>query len=317
LNNSSQDSFVGIDVSGEFLDVCVLSTEEYRRFLNAPEGIDELTAFLTENRPKLVVLEATGGLETAVAAQMGSMGFPVAVVNPRHVRDFAKAVGQLAKTDRIDALILAKFAKAVRPSVQALKDEQSQALADLVGRRRQLVGMVASEKNRLLRARPSVVKDIRSHIAWLEKRIRQIDGDLQTAIKSTPIWRERDKLLQSVPGVGDGCARTLIAALPELGRVDNREIAALAGVAPLNCDSGKMRGRRSVWGGRAAVRAMLYMAAISAIRHNPLIRDFAERLRARGKKPKVVIVACMRKLLVILNAMIRTGTPWLATTAAP
>ena len=284
--------------------------DTYRRFLNDAESIDKLINFLKENPPELVVLEATGGLEFAAVGAMGAAGLPVAVVNPRHVRDFAKATGQLAKTDRIDARILAEFGKAIHPPAYVLKDEQSQNLADLVTRRRQLVGMIAAEKNRLLRARAGVVKDIRSHIHWLEKRIRQIDDELKTAIKASPMWRERDKLLQSVPGVGKGCSATLLAALPELGQVNNRVIAALAGVAPLNCDSGKMRGRRSVWGGRASVRSMLYMAALSAMRYNSVIRAFAERLRSREKKPKVVIVACMRKLLTILNAIARTGRPW-------
>lgn len=302
--------FVGIDVSKDRLDVTWLPDGSYRQFSNDDDGIAELVALLEQQPAQLAVLEATGGLELMVVAQLGTAQIPVAVVNPRQVRDFAKASGQLAKTDRIDSRIIAEFGRALRPSVQTLKDEQSQALADLVGRRRQLTGMIAAEKNRLLRARGSTVKNISSHIAWMEKHVRLIDDDLQKAIKSTPMWRERDRLFQSVPGVGPGTAQTLIAALPELGRIDSRQISALVGVAPMNCDSGKMRGRRIIWGGRAQVRTVLYMAAIAAIRFNPVIKVFAERLRAAGKKPKVVIVACMRKLLTILNAMARSGVPW-------
>jgi transposase len=310
-----RSDFVGIDVSQDSLDITLLPGGQYQRFSNDAGGIEQLIALLKTSCAELVVLEATGGLELAVAAQMSLAGLGVAIVNPRHVRNFAKATGRLAKTDRIDSRILAEFGKAVRPPVQGLKDDQSQALADLVARRRQLVGMIAAEKNRLSRARAVMAKDIRSHIRWLEKRVAQIDDDLHTTIKTTPIWRERDRLLQSVPGIGDGCARTLIAALPELGRTDKRKIAALVGIAPLNCDSGKMRGTRTTWGGRATVRTMLYMAALSAMRHNPTIRDFAARLRVRGKKPKIIIVACMRKLLIILNAIVRTGLPWQAPAA--
>lgn len=302
--------FVGIDVSKDALDVTFLPAATYRRFANDDAGVEELITLLTAEIPQLVVFEATGGLEFLAAAKLGTAQIPVAVVNPRQVRDFAKASGQLAKTDRIDSRVIAEFGRALRPAVQTLKDAQSQDLADLVARRRQVTAMIAAEKNRLLRARAATAKDIRSHIAWMEKRIRQIDDDLEKAIRSSPIWRERDKLFQSVPGVGPGTAHTLIAALPELGHVDKRQIAALAGVAPLNSDSGKMRGRRIIWGGRSHIRKMLYMAAISAIRCNPIIKAFAQRLRAAGKKPKVVIVACMRKLLTILNAIARSQSAW-------
>ena len=307
--------FVGIDVSKDTLDVTWLPDGSYRQFSNDDDGVGELVALLEQQRPQLTILEATGGLELLVVAQLGTAQIPVAVVNPRQVRDFAKATGQLAKTDRIDSRVIAEFGRALRPSAQTLKDEQSRDLAALVARRRQLIGMIAAEKNRLLRAQSATAKDIRSHILWLEKRVRLIDDDLQKSIKSTPMWRERDRLFQSVPGVGPGTAQTLIAALPELGCLENRQISALVGVAPLNSDSGKMRGRRIIWGGRAQVRTILYMAAISAIRCNPVIKAFAERLRAAGKKPKVVIVACMRKLLTFLNAMARSGESWQPRTA--
>jgi transposase len=310
------DCFAGIDVSKQFLDVSVVPSEEYRRFSNDPEGIDELVAFFRDLAPELIVLEATGGFELPAVASIGAAGLPAAVVNPRHVRDFAKATGKLAKTDRLDSLVLARFGAAVRPRVQPLKDDESLELLDLVTRRRQLTGMIVAEKNRLGKASAKIAKSVRSHIVWLEKRLTEIDDDLHKSIKESPLWRERDRLLQSVPGVGPGCSQTLIAALPELGRLDGRSISALVGVAPMNCDSGKMRGRRIIWGGRAAVRAMLYMAALSAMRHNPTIKAFAERLRGAGKKPKVAIVACMRKLLTILNAILKSGATWRAQTTS-
>lgn len=310
LNQPPLKLFVGIDVAGEYLDLVMQPGNEYRRFANGPEGIESLVDFLRPFAPELVVLEATGKLEVAAAAALSIAGMPVAIVNPRQVRDFAKAGGQLAKTDRIDASVLARFAAAIKPEPRPLKDEQARDLEDLLARRRQLVGMIASEKNRLARARPKSAKDIQSHIQWLEKRLHRIDDDLQAQIKASPLWRSRDQLLQTVPGVGPGLAQTLIIDLPELGVLSHRQIAKLVGVAPLNCDSGKMRGKRAVWGGRASVRRALYMATVAATRHNPTIRAFYQRLLTAGKRPKVALIASMRKILTILNAMAKSGTAW-------
>ncbi len=261
------------------------------------------------------MLEATGGYEAALVAALAAAGLPVVVANPRQVRDFARATGQLAKTDALDAQILALFAERVRPTPRPLPDESVRALDALITRRRQLLGMLTAERNRLLIAPPAVRRDVQQHIRFLERRIREADDDLHTAVKASPAWRVRDDLLQSVPGVGRVVSFTLLAELPELGRLSRKEIAALVGVAPLACDSGTLRGKRLVYGGRAPVRAVLYMAALVASRRNPVIRAFYERLRAAGKPAKVALTACMRKLLTILNAMARSGTPWQAEQA--
>ena len=310
LNQTSPKSFVGIDVAGAHLDVVIAPGDHYQRFSNDADGIEALTEFVRPYSPALVVLEATGKLEVPVAAALTVAQIPVAIVNPRQVRDFARAGGQIAKTDRIDAVILAAFASAIQPEPRPIKDDQTRDLEDLLARRRQLVGMIASEKNRLSRARPATAKDIQSHINWLEKRLRHIDDDLQTQIKSSPLWRTKDQLFQSVPGVGPNLAQTLIIDLPELGVVSPRAIAKLVGVAPLNCDSGKLRGKRIIWGGRANVRRALYMATIACLRHNPVIRAYYQRLRDVGKPAKVAIIACMHKLLTILSAIAKSGTPW-------
>jgi transposase len=260
--------------------------------------------------PALIVLEATGGFEASVAALLAAAGLPVVVMNPRLVRNFAKATGKLAKTDRLDARMLALFAQVMRPPVRPLKDEQSRALDALFNRRRQLVDMLTMEKNRLTLATPEVARDIKAHITWLAQRLKDVDGELKTLIERSPVWREKDELLQSVRGVGPVMSITLLAQLPELGTINRRQISALAGTAPLNHDSGKFKGERHVWGGRANVRAVLYMATLAAIRCNPAIKAFHRRLRDAGKKPKVAIVACMRKLLTILNAMLKNKTPW-------
>lgn len=302
--------FVGIDVSKSQLDVNIRPANESCRFTNDEGGREQLLSFLLDRRPELVVLEATGGLEIPIASILGAAGIPLAVVNPRQVRDFAKALGQLAKTDHIDAQVLAHFADAVRPKVRVLRDEQSQALQDFVTRRRQLIEMLTMEKARLTMARPNVVKDIRVHIGWLEKRLGRADDDLAKFIRATPLWRERDELYRSVPGIGSVTSMTLLSHLPELGSLNGKEICALAGLAPFNTDSGSKRGRRVVWGGRAAVRAALYMAVISGIRCNPIIKAFYTRLRAAGKPPKVALTACMRKLLAILNAMAKSNRRW-------
>jgi transposase len=267
-----------------------------------------------------VILEATGGFERPVAAASAAAGLPIAVVNPRQARDFARATGRLAKTDRIDAQILARFAQAVRPAPRPVPEEEAQALAEITTlRRRRLVGMLTAENNRLGAATTKLVrKRLRAHVRWLEKELSRTDRDLEEAINESPTWRENEELLRGVPGVGPVVARTLLAELPELGSLPPKQLAALVGVAPLNRDSGAFRGRRAVWGGRATVRAALYMGALVATRHNPQIKEFYERLLGAGKPRKVALVACMRKLPIILNAMLKNRTPWRFTqTLAP
>jgi len=277
---------------------------------NDAAGIQELVSRLAALAPSLIVLEATGGYELAVTAARASVGLPIIVVNPRHVRHFAQALGQLAKTDAIDARTLAGFAQRVRPEPRLLPSEAAQLLDALLTRRRQLIEMLTAETNRLEFARGPVRRDITRHIRWLERRLDDVDGELSTAIQTSPVWQAKDDLLRSVPGVGRVMSLTLLAQLPELGRLTRREIAALVGVAPLNRDSGQRRGKRLVWGGRASVRAVLYMSALAATRANPVIRAFFRRLRAAGKPAKVALTACMRKLLTILNAMVRHDTHW-------
>jgi len=305
---SESSAYAGIDVSKAELEVAV--GEQAWRVPNDVEGIEALVDRLRERSPELVVLEATGGHETAAVAALAEAGLPVVVANPRQVRDFGRATGQLAKTDRIDARVLAQFAERVRPDVRPLPDEDAQALQALLARRRQLIGMMVAEKNRLKTASGAVAKGIRQHIEWLKRQLKSVDSDLDTRIKKSPVWRAKEDLLRSVPGIGPVASRTLIGELPELGQLNRRQIAALAGVAPLNRDSGTLRGKRMVWGGRRSVRVALYMAALTASQCNPVIREFYERLLARGKPPKVALTACMRKLLVILNAMARDGVAW-------
>jgi transposase len=263
----------------------------------------------------LVVLEATGGLEVPVTGALAEAGLPVVVVNPRHARDFAKATGRIAKTDTLDARGLAHFAEAVRPTPRPLPDAQAQALSALLTRRRQLVQMLTAERRRLQAAPQPIRADIQAHITWLTRRLARTDDDVAAAIHASPLWRATDEILRSTPGVGPILARTLVAEVPELGLLNRQEIAALIGVAPLNRDSGTLRGKRAVWGGRAHVRAVLYMSTLSAVRHNPVLKAFYERLRAVGKAPKVALTACMRKLLTILNAMLKHHTRWQAKTA--
>lgn len=310
MNTSETECFIGIDVCKAQLDVADPSREGRWSVPNDPRGIDALVQRLKALTPTLVVLEATGGLQMPAVAALELAGLPVAVVNPRQARDFAKAVGQLAKTDRIDAAMLARFGQALRPEPRPLKPAQTQALEALVGRRRQLLEMLTAERNRLERAPACLHPDLKVHIRWLEKRLKHIDINLGKAVKATPAWRARDELLRSTPGVGSVLSASLLAQLPELGTLNRRQIAALVGVAPFNCDSGTYRGTRHIWGGRASLRAVLYMATLAAIRCNSTIRAFYERLRGAGKVFKVAITACMRKLLTILNAMVRTNTAW-------
>jgi transposase len=302
--------FVGIDVSKATLDVALLPEERMWQVERTESGIQALVEQLKKLPVALIVLEATGGLEIPVAAALAAAQLPVAVVNPRQAREFARATGALAKTDTIDARVLARLGAALNPEVRALKDEQTRELEALLTRRRQLAEMLTMEKNRLQGAPTQVRRDISEHIAWLERRFKEVNGELKRAIEANEIFRLKDDILRSAPGAGPVLAVTLLAAVPELGHLNRREIATLIGVAPLNCDSGTLKGARHIWGGRAAVRAVLYMATLSAIRCNPAIRAFHARLRAAGKPPKVAITACMRKFLTILNAMMRSNTPW-------
>jgi transposase len=302
--------FVGIDVAKAHLDIALRPTAEGWRVANDDPGITPLVARLRDLQPVLIVLEATGGLEVPVTAALSAAGLPVVVVNPRQARDFAKATGRLAKTDALDAHGLAHFAEAVRPAQRPLPDAQTQALSAQLARRRQLLDMLTAEKNRLGSAPRTIQADIQAHITWLERRLTDLNDDLGKAIRASPVWREQDDLLQSTPGVGPVLSHTLVADLPELGSLSRQQVAALVGVAPLNRDSGTLRGKRTVWGGRAQVRAVLYMSTLVAVRYNPVLQRFYERLRRAGKAPKVALTACMRKLLTILNAMVKHRTPW-------
>ncbi len=305
------EQFVGIDVSKDRLDVHVRPHNEAFSVARDAEGIEALSKRLAALSPASVVLEATGGFEQVVAASLASAGLPVVVMNPRQIRDFARSLNRLAKTDRIDAEIIALFGEKVQPPIRALPDEQARMLDELVTRRRQVIEMIVAEGNRLRQAHSKrLQKRIERHHKLLQAELTEIDKDLDDSIRGTPIWRQNDELLQSVPGVGPIVARTLIAELPELGSLDRRKIAALAGVAPFNRDSGTWRGRRMIGGGRSGVRAVLYMAALVASRRNKAISAFYLRLRAAGKPAKVALVACMRKLLTILNAIIREQNPW-------
>ena len=302
--------FVGIDVSKAQLDVAVRPTGKRWTLPYDQTGIEGLIPQIVDLEPALVLLEATGGLELPLVAALAAAALPVVVVNPRQVRDFAKATGTLAKTDTLDAGVLAHFADAVRPEVRPLKDAETQVLNSLTARRRQVMTMLVSEKNRLGSAIGAVSPRIEAHIAWLEQELSDLDKGLRQTLRRSPVWREKDDLLRTVPGVGEQLSLTLLAHLPELGTLNRRQIAALVGVAPYNRDSGALRGKRAVWGGRSRVRAVLYMGALVASRHNPAIRDFYQRLLAAGKPKKVALVASMRKLLVILNGMLKHGSPW-------
>jgi transposase len=303
-------TFIGVDVSQDHLDVHVRPAGLRRRFANTAAGIAELVAWARPYAAERIVFESTGPYQKAAVGVLLAEGLPAVVVNARQVRDFARATGRLAKTDRIDAKILARFAEAVRPVPKPLPDEEIRALQNILARRRQLVGMLTAENNRLTSATKPVAKRIAAHIRWLEKELSRIDRDLDAAIKSSSALRKNEALLRSVPGVGPVLARTLLAEVPELGTLTHKRLAALVGVAPLNRDSGTFRGRRGVWGGRAEVRAALYMGALVAARRNPVVREFYERLLAAGKPKKVALVACMRKLLAILNAVFKHRTPW-------
>ena len=305
------EKFAGIDVAKDTLEVFITPGTQ-KSFLNNDEGRKELSRFLSDARPGLVVLEATGGYQIPVVETLALRKLPVVVVNPRQVRDFAKATGRLAKTDTIDAEIIARFAEAIKPEARPLKDSDAHRLQSFVARRRQLVEMLTMERNRLETASDWTRPDIEAHIEWLADCIKKTDKDISSFIRKTPLWREKENLLRSVKGIGPVNASILLARLPELGKLNRKKISALVGLAPFTRDSGRFKGRRSIFGGRADIRAVLYMAALSAIRYNPIIKTFYERLIHAGKLPKVAITACMRKLVVILNAMMRTNTPWCA-----
>ena len=303
--------YVGIDVAKATLDVAIGSDGELVQVENNEAGIAQLVKRLGEAAPALVVLEATGGYESLVAAAVAGREIAVAVVNPRQVRDFAKATGVLAKTDRIDARVLARFAEAVRPEPRPLPTAEAKELEEFLGRRRQIVDMLTMEKNRLsIASTERMKKSLKKHIAWLEEALRRANDDIDTAVRNSPAWREQEDLLRSFKGIGPVTARTVVGELPELGRLNRKKIAALVGVAPFNRDSGTLQGTRTCWGGRANVRQVLYMATISAVRCNPVIRRVYLALRARGKKHKVALVACMRKVLTILTAMVRDQRRW-------
>ncbi len=303
--------FVGIDVSARRLDVYLHPNDDSFTVTHDRAGMWELVSRLSAFESSLIVLEPTGGFERDVADLLAGTGFDVAIVNARQIRDYAKATGRLAKTDRLDSEVIARFAEAIRPRKTHRTDRKRSSLSSLVTRRRQLVEMIKAEGYRLRRVKEAKIRRrLRSHLTWLKREQALLETDLQAAIDKHPIWSKLAQLLTSVPGVGKVVASTLIADLPELGQLDRRSLASLVGVAPFNRDSGAMRGKRTVWGGRADVRSTLYMATLVAIQHNPVFTAFNDRLRKAGKPPKVAITACMRKLIVTLNAMVRDNRPW-------
>lgn len=311
MSEITVEQFVGVDVSKATLDMCIAPSGQAWHVTYDEAGVGQIVACLKESNPTLIVLEATGGLEVRLASELAAVGLPVAVINPRQARDFAKATGQLAKTDSVDAAMLAEFARAIRPQVRPLKDADTRALDDMVSRRRQLIAMRVQETLRLgTAASKPLQKSLNKHIIWLGKQIVEVDSDLNQRLRDSDIWRAKDDLLRAIPGVGAVTSLTMLAKCPELGTLNRREIAALTGVAPMANDSGKHRGKRFIWGGRADVRAVLYMAVLAAMRFNDTIKTFAERLKQAGKPAKVVIVACMRKLLTIMNAMLKNNAAW-------
>jgi len=309
-------SFVGIDVSKEHLDISIRPSSETLRFSNADDGIDLLIKHIQPLSPTLIVLEATGRYHRLVLSRLLGTGLPAIAINPRQARDFARAIGRLAKTDRTDAAVLAEFADKIRPELRPIADEETSELETLCTRRRQLVGMLTAEKNRFHSASKTIRPEIKKHIHWLEKEIEQLEKNLDKRIRSSSAWRQKEDLLRSCTGIGPVTTHTMLSCLPELGSLSGRQIAALVGVAPVNDDSGNHRGRRHIRGGRLDVRTVLYMATLAAIRHNEVIRRFHQRLIAAGKAKKVAITACMRKLLTILNAMIRDKKRWEPESAA-
>jgi transposase len=302
--------YTGIDISKDRLDVAVIPSQEKRQYSNDEEGIARLVAQLKELPVELIVLEPTGGYEAPVAAALSAEGIPVSIVNARQIKEYARATGRLAKTDALDALVMAEFASAVKPKARPLRDEETDEIKAIISRRRQLLEMRTAEKNRRTIARKHIKPGIQEHIDYLQDEIEDLDKDLRQRIEKSPLWRVKDNLLQSIPGVGKVLSATLLAELPELGTLNRRQIAALVGVAPFNRDSGRMRGKRTIWGGRASVRTVLYMATLVATRSNPVILEFYQRLLENGKLKKVALVACMRRLLTIMNAILKQGKAW-------
>jgi len=302
--------FIGIDVAKAQLDIALRPSGERWAVPNETSGGTTLVDQLQARHPTLIVLEATGALERLVASALATAGLPVVVVHPRQVRDFARATGQLAKTDALDARALAHFADVIRPTPRPLPDAQTQELRALLGRRQQLMGIRTAEQHRLAGTSTRLAKDMTEPITWLNARLATLDNDLETVLRASPLWRDNDDLLQSAPGIGPVCSRTLLLELPALGTLTRQQIAALGGVAPLHCDSGTLRGRRTIWGGRAHVRTVLYMGPLVATRFNPQIKTFYERRLAAGKVKKVALTACMHKFLTILNALLKHRTPW-------
>ncbi|MFC1947275.1 IS110 family transposase [Chloroflexota bacterium] len=305
-----EKNYVGIDISKDNLDVAVLPSKERRQYPNDHGGMNKLIPWLKKLPVEIVVMEPTGGYEALAVAALSSKRVPVAIVNARQIRQYARAKGILAKTDSIDALVMAEFAEAVKPEVRQIPNKETREIKMIVSRRRQLLEMMTAEKNRKTTAADSIKPGIQAHIDWIKKEVEDIDKNLRGRIENSPVWQVKDNLLQSIPGVGKVLSSTILAELPELGKLNRKQIAALVGVAPYNCDSGKMRGKRAVWGGRAAVRSVLYMATVVGIIHNPVIKDLYDRLVDKGKAKKVALVACMRKLLVIMNAIMKTEKPW-------
>jgi len=311
LKDCGEACFVGIDVSSEQLDVGVLPGDEFQQFKNDSRGIKRLVKFLGIRNVELIVMEATGGYEIDVAVALHEAGLPIVITNPRHVREFARSLGILAKTDKIDARVLSRFARDVRPEKRSFPSEKERFLRELLTRRSQLVGMHTAELNRLKQARSEDVKQsVQAIIDVIEKQLHAVEEEISQAMQTCSTYHDKNRILQSIPGIGPTVSQTLLIDLPELGVLNRREIAALVGVAPINRDSGQFRGKRTTWGGRSRVRSALYMAALVAARHNPTIKDFYQRLRDAGKPAKVALTACMRKLLTILNTMIANETSW-------
>lgn len=307
---NKEQKYVGVDISKDSLDVAVFDSNQRWCFGNSPIGIKRAIRMFQTIEPVIVVFEATGGMEISLWAALSEASIDAVPINPRQIRDFARAKGRLAKTDAIDAQVIAHYGQAMQPRPRPFPDTQE--LKEVMARRSQLVEMISAEKNRLKAARKGSIKqDIKAHIEWLENRLDEVNKELRKGIEASPIWREKDQLLRSTPGVGPILSATLLSQLPELGTLNRHKIAALVGVAPLNRDSGLMRGKRSVWGGRGRVRGALYMASLVATRCNPVIRDFYQRLCSEGKPKKVALIACMRKLLSILNSMVKHHTPWI------
>lgn len=307
----NKGTFIGVDIAKDSFEFAVYGDDRHFNMSNDETGIRQAVEQIQKLSPELLVLEATGGYEHPLVAALSIAKLPVVVINPRQVRDFAKATGHLAKTDAIDAAVLAQFAAVIKPDLRPIADADMLLLKEVVSRRQQLVEILVAERNRLgVAHNPSVKAGIQAHIDWLKKRLDETDGELRKQIEESPLWRAKDDLLRTVPGVGPMTSAALLANLPELGSLNRHQIAALVGVAPFNRDSGRMRGKRSVWGGRSSVKATLYMAALSATKWNPAIKTFYERLCASGKPKKVALTACMRKLLIVLNSMMKNNTAW-------